>query len=106
MGQRKQQLMRAGSFLQGEGALSSSEPGISQRGAEHSGHHPWECRQQCINKGPNEEQNGVIIHPGAAALPKRATAEEHRWEHVSAPTHPCNCGMCAQGTLPCLGLLS
>lgn len=57
----KQQLMRAGSFLQGEGAaaISFSEPAVTQRGAEHSGHRPCEVASSALTKALMKNRAGL-----------------------------------------------
>lgn len=88
----KQQLIRAGILLQGEGAgaISFSEPAVTQRGAEHSGYCSCKVANSALTKALTKNRPGLSFTEEQQLCQKRAMYEEHRWEHVSACTHPCN----------------
>lgn len=60
---RKQQLIRAGILLQGEGAgaISFSEPAITQRGAEHSGYRSCRVTSGALTKALTKTRAGLLL---------------------------------------------
>lgn len=59
----EQQLIRAGILLQGEraGAISFSEPVVTQRGAEHSGYPSCKVANSALTKALTKNKAGLSL---------------------------------------------